>query len=756
MDHLKIDFKPQVPKLDLSDGSEMLTDFSREAQRHLISARNSLLVLETVHSDKEALENIFKTFHTISGLSEFLDLQDICVLSKHAETLINFVRKGERYFEDPIAGLITGSVKGIQHLLELLDEQIEHAGVLSSDYFDVSELLQQIRRICDHQQPEASTVAEAKPIERSVQPLVIDPGTPTYMIIKQKFDESGGKGSFFLETATVSHLMNEFEMLEGKLKDAQSKIQQRQHELIRERELALKLTKKAQDEARTKSEYLANMSHEIRTLINAILGFTDLIKGNLPEGSKQRGHLNTIILSGKMLLEIVNNILDFSKVEAGKLKLESIPFNLKTVTQEVLQIIRTRLDRKPINLFLEIDPNVPLDLIGDPTRLKQVFINLLDNAIKFTDKGEIGISIRYEQRKNDVYTLRFLVSDTGIGIPDDRKDQVFETFTQADISTTRLYGGTGLGLALCRAFVVAMGGKIWIETQLGKGSNFYFEISFKTSSERLQAEPVTDLAGLRIAVVSSGETTIRVAQRLCVETNMQLVAICQNPKQATEYLNVSSSLPDIALIDMLPSTESGYELAKKLRSQTATRNMKLVAISSDVKLADDEKFRSAGFDGLLATPLFLDEFASVLRNATGRQFEEVAEGAEPEFDDRFFKGLRILVVEDSLPNQELLRVHFDTLGCICDYASNGQEALDLLKQKTFQICFMDLQMPVLGGLEAAQVMRQDLKLDIPIIALTAAEVQEEREKCVAVGMSDYLPKPFDVDQLKEKIYKFLK
>ncbi len=756
MDHLKIEFKSQVPQLDLSDGPEMLTDFSREAQRHLISARNALLVLETVHSDKEALENIFKTFHTISGLAEFLNLQDICLLSKHAETLINFVRKGERFFEDPIAGLIADSVKGIQRLLELLDEQIEHEGKLVSDYFDIEELIHQIRRVCDGHLPGSVPASKPRPVERVAQPLALDPETPTYTIIKQKFDESGGKGAFFLETSTVSHLMSEFEMLEGKLKDAQSKIQERQHELIRERELALKLTKKAQDEARAKSEYLANMSHEIRTLINAILGFTDLIKGKLPEGSKQRDHLNTIILSGKMLLEIVNNILDFSKVEAGKLKLETIPFNLKSIAQEVFQIIRTRLDRKPINLFLEMDPNVPTDLIGDPTRLKQVFMNLLDNAIKFTDKGEIGIFIRYEQRKNDLYTLRFRVSDTGIGIPDDRKEQVFETFTQADVSTTRLYGGSGLGLALCRAFVVAMGGKIWVESQLGKGSNFYFDLAFKTAPERTQAEPVTDLAGLRVVAVSSQEMTIRAMQRLCVETGVQLVAICQNPKQATEYLNVSSSMPDIAFIDMLPHPEAGYELFKKLRSQTSTKNISLVAVSSDVKLSDDAKFRSAGFNGLLATPLFLDEFAPTVRQATGRRMKVSAEDAGPGYDDAFFKGIRILVVEDSIPNQELLRVHFDTLGCICDYASNGQEALDLLKQKTFQICFMDLQMPVLGGLEASQIIRQDLKLDLPIIALTAAEVQEEREKCLAVGMSDYLPKPFDVDQLKDKIHKFLK
>lgn len=262
MDHLKAVFKSQIPKLDLSDGPEMLTDFSREAQRHLISARNSLLVLESVHSDKEALENIFKTFHTISGLAEFLNLQDICMLSKHAETLINFVRKGERPFEDPIEGLVTDSVKGIQNLLELLDDQIEHGGTLTGEYFDVDTLIQQIRRVCDGSPLDAAAVSRMKSVDRDVQPLTMDEGTPTYAVIKQKFDESGGKGSFFLETTTVSHLMTEFEMLEKRLKDAQSKIQERQHELIRERELALKLTKKAQDEARTKSEYLANMSHE--------------------------------------------------------------------------------------------------------------------------------------------------------------------------------------------------------------------------------------------------------------------------------------------------------------------------------------------------------------------------------------------------------------------------------------------------------------------------------------------------------------
>ncbi len=748
-------FKSSVPVLDLSEGTEMLTDFSREAQRHLISARNSLLVLESVPTDKEAIENVFKTFHTISGLADFLQLQDIFTLSHETETLLNFIRRGTHALSPETAATVTESVKALQHLLELLDEQISNKGVLPGEYFDITDLITRINRLS--QQPAGAPTGVAHqgaPAKAEASTISEDPDTPTYVLIRDKLEQTG-MASFFLEKNTVKHLIGEFEVLEHQLKEAQTKIQERQQELIHERELALKLTKKAQDDARSKSEYLANMSHEIRTLINAILGFTDLIKLELPDNSKPREHLNTIIVSGKMLLEIVNNILDFSKVEAGKLKLENIPFNIRDIAEEIFKIIRTRLDRKPVNLFLDIEPKVPLDLMGDPTRLKQIFMNLIDNAIKFTERGEIGLRIHYDQRKDDRHILRLSVTDTGIGIPEDRRDQVFDSFTQADASTTRLYGGTGLGLSLCRAFVEAMGGKIWIESTLGKGSQFIFTIGFKTASERSTSPDYPEINGMKAIIVSPFETTIRGAQRLFADASMQLMAVCQNPKQVCEYLNSSAASPDFILIDMLLPPGSAYELAQRLRGQPATQKIHLIAISSDVKLAGDETFKNSVFDAFLACPIMLQEMGPILQSMSGKKSQPTNGEGDAAASDAVFKGARILVAEDSIPNQELLKIHFESLGCICDYASNGHEAIEFIKKNSYQLCFMDLQMPVMGGLEAAQIIRQELHSTVPIVALTAAEINEERDKCLTIGMSDYLPKPFDLDQLKDKIKKFL-
>lgn len=486
------EFKSQMPQLDLSDGPEMLVDFSRESQRHLLSARNAMLVLETLSTDQEVIENIFKTFHTISGLADFLGLQDIFWITRTSEQMMGLVRKKVLTFDGQVYDLIMTALKRLQDLFELLDEQIEGHGKLKSPYPDQTELVNRLYQIVSHPDhiPEKPTSVYS---DKTIPLINLQGRTDFYGHLRKKVEAVDG--NIIIRKEPLTRLLDDFKQLDHELKTAQSKIQQRQKELIKERELALRLTKKAQDEAKFKSEYLANMSHEIRTLINAILGFTDLIKEDVPENSRLRDHLNTIIVSGRMLLEIVNNILDFSKVEAGKLRLETIPFNLREIVENVFQIIRARLDRKPINLYLDIAADVPIDLMGDPTRLKQIFINLLDNAIKFTEHGEIGLSVRLSRQrgKSNQPALHFKVKDSGIGIPDDRKNCIFDSFTQADVSTTRLYGGTGLGLALCKAFVDAMGGSIWIDSELGSGSEFNFVIQFqKTSDDQIAAlEPMT-------------------------------------------------------------------------------------------------------------------------------------------------------------------------------------------------------------------------------------------------------------------------
>ena len=746
-----------MPQLDLSDGPEMLKDFSREAQRHLISARNALLVLEMVPTDKEAIETVFKTFHTISGLADFLKLHDMYWITKTSEHMMDMVRKKSLSCDERVYNLALASLKRLQELLELLDEQIAGQGEMKDPYPDQAELVESLQEIVDRP---ASAVSASKPDyqQQDLSKISIDEEHKFFDQLKERIHSA--EGNIVLRKEPLERLLDDFKKLDTQLKNAQGKIQERQKELIKERELALKLTQQAQGEVRAKSDYLANMSHEIRTLINAILGFTDLIKGDLPANSKQIEHLNTIIVSGKMLLEIVNNILDFSKVEAGKLKLEEIPFNLREAAEDVFQVIRARLESKSINLYISIHPNVPVFLMGDPTRLKQIFMNLLDNAIKFTKKGEIGLSVRLGRQKGKLNepALFFTIKDTGIGIPEDRKNLVFDSFTQADASTTRLYGGTGLGLALCKAFVEAMGGSIWIDSELGAGSEFNFVIQFKKAKEEVfEHKSVRYQGSEKVLVVTPFDKTAEMFQHVFDHLSVTPLSICRNVKHASEILTSLNRSPDVIFVDTLIENGQGLKFAKEVRNQDIFKLSKLVAVSSDIKYFEKFTIQKSPFDGIIFTPIVLGEFVSVMEGlfaSTDKDRSSKSKKSPGEDDAHQFKGIKILVVEDSIPNQELLRVHFEDLGCYCDYASNGREAIECLKRLTYDICFMDLQMPIMGGLEAVEIIRNEFKFDLPIIALTAAEVAEERKKCLDIGMTDYLSKPFDVMQLKDKLKKF--
>ncbi|MEW5894539.1 MAG: ATP-binding protein [Candidatus Omnitrophota bacterium] len=750
-------FKSQKPELNLTDGSEMLNDFSLEGQRHLISARNSLLVLDTIPSDKEAIENIFKTFHTLSGLADFLQLHDIYWVTKTAEMVMDLVRKKMLPFEGKVYDLILMALKRLQELFELLDEQIEHGGQLRSPYPDQEKLVLQLYHL-SHTPQKSLEKVKTNYADKDLPLLSVDDGKAFYEQLKKKIHSV--QGNIVMRKEPLERLLDDFKELDSELRNAQKKVQERQKELIQERELALKLTQKSKDEARSKSEYLANMSHEIRTLINAILGFTDLIKGDLPENSKQAEHLNTVILSGRMLLEIVNNILDFSKVEAGRLALEEIPLNLREIIEDVFKVIRARLDRKPINLYIDIGPDIPINLKGDPTRLKQIFLNLLDNAVKFTEKGEIGISINLspspQQDQAKKTWLLFTVKDSGIGIPAERIECIFDSFTQAETSTTRLYGGSGLGLALCKAFVEAMGGKLWTKSNLGEGTEMVFTIGFNESSMPV-AQPLKEssVASNKVLLITPFDTSVKMFNQVFEFLSMVPLSFSKNIKHASEVLSALKHPPDFIFIDMIADGQGLLKFANEIKKQNLFRGTKLIAVSSDIKCGESLLGEGSPYEAMILTPVILKEFiGTVLKLSSGARGQaEKKVGIEEDLS--IYRHLKVLVVEDSVPNQELLRVHFETLGCYCDYASNGKEAVEYLQRMEYDLCFMDLQMPVMGGLEAAKFIRSDLNLKLPIIALTAAEIQEEREKCLAAGMNDYLPKPFDVDQLKQKMKNFI-
>lgn len=752
--------QPGLPTVNPREDVELLKDFIQEAHHHLASAHNSLLVLENVPTDHESIDNLFKTFHTVKGLADFLTLADIRDLSAAVENLLDLLRKETIVLDAVSIGLISRAIDLLRKLLEILGTQLNQKKIAPEECPSVGGLIGEIQNQI-HPKKKKRSASRGHPT--ATLPIVRD---EVHTQISDELETTLKQPGTTLPISRefLTKLLDAFRHLVQEWQTTQSSLQKRQGELLRERDLALSLAQQSRQEARVKGEYLAHMAHEIRTLLSAIMGFADLLKGaSLTE--KQHEHLDTIVLSGNMMYEIVNHILDYAKVEAGKLTLEIIEFNLDRVIEEVFKVVRPRILKKSIDLFFSVPENVPRKLLGDPTRLKQIFINLLDNAIKFTERGEIGLDVALAApdtaSATDV-TLKFMVVDTGIGIPGDRLKHVFESFAQASDSTTRLYGGSGLGLSLCKSFIESMGGEIHVESELGQGSRFIFTIKLRKVLDSGEKEPATvDFGGSLVLIVDSHEASSKTLCSLCEKFDLSVLLTARTAKQATEFLlqreSTRTPLPAIIFIDTHLPDQEGFQLAQRIRQQEHYRKIKLVATSSDVKITSSEEYQKAGFDFFLAKPFISAEVADVLRPLQGENLNNGTPQSALALRDKFsMAGIRVLVAEDSPPNRELLKVHFDTLGCACDFAKNGKEAIDRLQNCKYDVCFMDLQMPVMGGLEATKIIRQELKMTVPIVALTAAEFQEEKDKCYELGMNDYLSKPFGPAELKEKIFKCTK
>ncbi len=519
---------------------------------------------------------------------------------------------------------------------------------------------------------------------------------------------------------------------------------------------------RAEDLARAKADFLANMSHEIRTPMNAVLGFSELLR-KTPLDERQKEYLDTIISSGQLLLSIINDILDLSKLESGKISLEKIDFNLRYLINDVFKIVATRMGDKRIDTYIEIDKDVPIYLKGDPTRLRQIFVNLLGNAIKFTTQGEIGVVVNKEKdRTEDIPLLRFSVVDTGIGIPSDKLDDIFESFSQADTSVTRKYGGTGLGLTICKALVEAMGGKIWVESELNKGSKFIFVIPFEKGKAISETEiyPLSykEIKSKAVVIVEDNKVSQRILKQLCKQLGMRILSVESSAKTAFECikrLEEDNNIPDIILCDIFLGKEYGYELVKKIRSYDKYKKLKIIAVTADPQIGEANKAQEMGFDGYLPKPVIIDNFAKVIATVLGDKREMGPIVTRHMADELNYKGIKILVAEDSMPNRMLLQAYFEELGCIAEFANNGKEAVEKLKAgNQYDLCLMDLQMPVMDGIEATKIIRSEISKELPIIALTAAVMQEDRRKAAEVGMNDFITKPIDVEKLKEKIIQY--